>query len=164
MKKTFFLTLPLLMLSACNNQPNESKKDDNGTVETQIVKRYDFELNKDNLWYFIDSAPSERGDGSYATLLYTFQGVLNYAYYDSVVVHFDYDIVGVGVNGNSYYPSTTHKADIEFKLNASGSGVLSLPYSYVPPNAVPTITQDSLYGFQRSLTIKSVSGTVRFVA
>lgn len=162
MKKFLILLLPVLMLSACNsNQPNASK-DDSGATETNTTKRYEFELTKDNLWYFVDSAPSETGNTNYKTLYYTFQGVLSYAYYDNVVIHLDYDIVGMGKPGSYSYPTTTHKADIEFKLNASGSGVLTLPYDYVPTNAVPTITQTDLYGFNRSLTIKSVSGTVRF--
>lgn len=152
------------MLIACNSYQSSSSKDDNGATETNTAKRYEFELTKDNLWYFVDSAPSETGNNTYKTLYYTFQGVLSYAYYDNVVIHLDYDIVGMGEPGSgiSIYPTTTHKADVEFKLNASGSGVLTLPYDYVPTNAVPTITETNLYGFNRSLTIKSVSGTVRF--
>lgn len=161
MKKILFL-IPFLLISACTNRTNASKTDDSGATETNTAKRYEFELTKDNLWYFVDSAPSETGNNNYKTLYYTFQGVLSYAYYDNVVIHLDYDIVGMGEPGSFTYPTTTHKADIEFKLNASGSGVLTLPYDYVPANATPTITQTNLYGFNRTLTIKSVSGIVRF--
>lgn len=161
MKKLLFL-IPFLLISACTNRTNTSKTDDSGATETQTAKRYEFDLNEDNFWYFVDSAPSETGNNYYKTLLYTFEGVLKFAYYDNVIVHLDYNIVGAGEPGSPYYPSTSHKADIEFKLNASGSGVLTLPYNYVPANAIPTITQTDLYGFNRSLTIKSVSGTVRF--
>ena len=157
MKKALFV-LPLLMLSACNNQQAASPTNGCCVVGASETQRYAFELNAENMWYFIDSEPSETG-GMNSTLFYTFQGVLSFAYYDNVIVHLDYDIVGIG---GSMYPSTTHKADVAFKLNASGSGVLSLPCDYVPQNAEPEIPGTSLYGFNRSLTIKSVSGTVRF--
>lgn len=162
MKKFLILLLPVLLLTACNSSQLTSSKDDDGAIETNTDKRYEFELTKNNLWYFVDSTPSVTGNSNFETLYYTFQGVLSYAYYDNVVIHLDYDIIGKGEPGGFTYPTTTHKADIEFKLNASGSGVLTLPYDYVPTNAVPTITQTDLYGFNRSLTIKSVTGTVRF--
>ena len=136
MEKKIFVgitTLALIIgLAACtSNQPNTSStsissKDDGGAKETDKTQRYEFNLTKDNLWYFIDSAPSESGNSNYKTLYYTFQGVLSYAYYENVVIHFDYDIVGMGEPGSYMYPTTTHKADIEFKLNASGSGLLTL--------------------------------------
>lgn len=165
MKKILFL-LPIFLLVSCNssqlNTSLNSLKNDGDATETDKTQRYEFSLTKDNLWYFIDSSPSDNGNNSYKTLYYTFQGVLSYAYYENVIIHLDYDIVGMGEPGSYMYPTTTHKADIEFKLNASGSGILSLPYDYVPSNAVPAISETTLYGFERTLTIKSVSGIVRF--
>ena len=162
---TAFLVATSLIATACtSNQQTSlpiSSKDDGGATETDKTQRYEFSLTKDNLWYFIDSEYSVT-NGNYYSCIYTFAGVLSYAYYENVVIHLDYDIVGMGEPGSYMYPTTTHKADIEFKLNASGSGLLTLPYDYVPSNAVPAITQTDLYGFTRTLTIKSVSGIVRF--
>ena len=163
MKKVLVL-LPILLLSACGANRNNSNLPSSSTdaVETDKTQRYEFELNKDNLWYFIDSTYSTSGSESYKTCIYSFQGVLSYAYYDHVIVYLDYDIVGMGEQGSPYYPSTTYKAKIQFELNAAGNGILSLSYDYVPENAVPKITAQTLYGFNRSLTITSVTGVVRF--
>ena len=162
MKKMLLFLLPILMLTACNDQPSESKKNDSGATETSTTQRYEFDLTKDNLWYFIESAQSTTGNNNYTTLHYVFKGVLSYAYYDNIVINIKYSLVGKGEPGSPYYPSTSHTADIAFKLNAAGSGTLSLSYEYVPENAVPTITQSNVSGFDRSLEITSVTGTVRF--
>lgn len=159
MKKMLFI-LPILILSACNsNQPSNVQTSGSEIVDSSTIQYYEFDLNKNNLWYFIDSTPSESDNGSLRTLYYTFQGVLNYAYYENVVVHLDYDM---SIYDSYSQTTSTHKAGIEFKLNASGSGVLSLPYDYVPNNAIPSISESTLYGFDRLLTIKSVSGKVKF--
>lgn len=149
------------MLAACNsNQPSTSQPSpsSNEATETDKTQRYEFALTKDNLWYFIDSAYSTSGNSNYYSCVYTFAGVLSYAYYDNVIVHLDYDIIGQG----GYNPTGTYKADIEVKLNAAGNGGVSLAYDYIPSNITPAFSGDSLYGYNRSLTIKSVSGTVRF--
>jgi hypothetical protein len=159
MKKMLLFLLPFLMLAACNNEPT---RNENGATETSTTQRYAFDLTKDNLWYFIESAQSSTGNSTYTTLHYTFKGVLSYAYYDNVVVNIRYSLVGRGEPGSSSYPSTSHTADIAFKLNAAGSGTLSLSYEYVPENAVPAITQNNVSGFNRSLNIMSVTGVVRF--
>lgn len=162
MKKTLLLLLPVLILASCNsNQPNsssDSSKQNTEATETDKTQRYEFNLTKDNLWYFIDSSYSLSSNNDYYSCIYVFEGVLSYAYYDNVVIHFDYDIVGKG----GYNPTGTYKADIELKLNAAGNGGVNLPYDYVPANITPTFSGDSLYGYNRSLSIKSVSGTVRF--
>ncbi|MBO5578413.1 MAG: hypothetical protein J5955_04885 [Bacilli bacterium] len=159
MKKLLLFLLPILMLSACNSNQSTSSKDDSGATETDKAKRYEFDLTKDNLWYFIDSAYSTSGNSNYYSCNYVFQGVLSYAYYDNVIVHLDYNIVG---QGGGYYPEGTYYADIEVKLNAAGNGGVSLDYEYIPSNITPAFTGTSLYGYSRTLSIKSVSGTVRF--
>ena len=162
MRKFLILLLPVLMLTGCNSNQPSSSKDDSGATETNTTKRYEFELTKHNLWYFVDSAQSTTGNNNYTTLHYAFQGVLSYAYYDNVVINLKYSLVGKGEPGSPYYPSTSHTAAIAFKLNAAGSGTLSLSYEYVPENAVPNITQSDVSGFNRTLEITSVTGTVRF--
>ena len=165
MKKIFLMILPLLMLTACDSKENKTSKtsttEEGFTTETNENKKYEFALTMDNYWYFIDAFQTQTGSNN-TTLVYTFEGVLSFAYYDHVVFHIDYDIVGRGQPGDFHYPTTTHKADIEVKLNAGGNGGVSLPQDYVPENAIPSISENTLSGFYRTLTIKSVSGTVRF--
>ena len=151
------------MLASCgSSQPSISSasissNDDGGAKETDKTQRYEFNLTKDNLWYFIDSEYSVTS-GNYYSCVYTFAGVLNYAYYENVVIHLDYDIVGQG----GIYPTGTYKADVEVKLNAAGCGGVSLAYNYIPDNITPEYNETSFYGCNRSLSIKSVSGTIRF--
>lgn len=162
MRKALIILLPVLMLTACaSNQPSsspESSKQNSEATETDKTQRYEFSLTKDNLWYFIDSSYSLSSNNEYYSCIYTFDGVLSYAYYDNVIIHLDYDIVGKG----GIYPTGTYKADIEVKLNAAGNGGVTLAYEYVPTNITPSFSGDSLYGYNRSLSIKSVSGMVRF--
>ncbi len=163
MKKIILLLISSVMLMGCHgSKTNQETTSSTDVVETDKTQRYEFDLTKDNLWYFIDSAYSTANSSSYYyTCIYTFSGVLSYAYYENVTIYLDYDIVR-NYEGGGNYPSETHKAKIEFKLNAGGNGVLSLPYDYVPENAVPKITGSTLYGYSRTLTITSVTGKVKF--
>lgn len=155
-----------LLLTSCGiNNETISETQQNNNISSNAVERHEIELNKNNLSYYVDVSFSYfNTSGNYReTHTCTISGVLSYALYDNVVVTLNYDIVGRGEPGSYSYPTTTHQAKIEVKLNAGGGGYVALPYDYVPSNAIPAITQDNLSGFDRSLSVASVTGRVLYV-
>ena len=166
MRKGIFLLLPLILITGCTNNASTQNQDQSNKQEqiseTDKTVRYDIALTKDNLWYYIDYSFTSSGNSDYETVSCSFAGVLSYAYYDNVVIKMNYNIVGRGEPGSIYYPSTSHVAKVELKLNAAGCGGLAYKYDYVPENATPAITQGSLSGFNRSFEITAVEGMVHF--
>ena len=148
------------MLCSCGtNKSGVSSNDPNAPIETEKVKRYEFDLSLDNYWYFIDVTSENTSTHNAGYIDYSFKGVLSYAYYENVSFVIDYRIHG---EGGIYHPSGDYQADIIMKLNASGSGVFYLKYDFIPDNFTPSFTGDSVSDYQRSSSIKSVSGKVIF--
>ena len=155
-----------LLLTSCNtNSETTTESQQNADTQSIAVERHEVELNKDNLSYYVNvSFDYFNTTGNYReTYTCTLSGVLSYAFYDNVVVTLNYDIVGKGEPGSYSYPTTTHQAKVDVKLNAAGGGYVALPYDYVPSNAVPAIEQTNLSGFNRSLSVASVAGKVIYI-
>ena len=136
----------LFVLCGCNPPEKES----NGGV-TSVG------LTLDNmgtyLSYFttgVDGAPRE----NYSI---AFEGVLNFALYDNVVVTLN---LGLFYTNNS----TTRNYQKELKLNAAGSGSSTLYYSDGKiDHEIDTETgYDNLMNYRITWSIKSISGSVKY--
>lgn len=161
MKKLILVLLSVFILSSCNSNSNKvtPPKDDKAITETPATKKYEINLNKSNLWRFVDSEYSPDEYINNYRCIYVFRGVLSYAYYDNVVIYLKYKII---CRGGFCDSEPTYYANIEVKLNAAGNGGVSLDRKYIPRNITPAFNGESFDRYNRSLSIESISGTVRF--
>ena len=166
------IILPIIMiipfaLCGCDNtnKVNNSSKNESSNiigVETDKTKRYDIDLTVNNYWKYLDiTGDFEASYYSYKSLSYSVSGVLSYAYYEDVMITFDY----CGGYYNSYTNTKNDKeyhANIYANLNAAGNDSGSIAYNYVPTNITPEFKDDSFYSYDRKLSIKSITGTIHF--
>ena len=134
----------------------------NGT-EVLSSKRYEIKLNKNNYWEYLDisgnldvSANETVSRGVYKNVSCTIEGVLNFAYYENVIVTMDYYIY----DSNKEY----HNADVVIELNASGSAFKELQYTFLPENAEPKFDSQTtnLANYNRKLSLKDITGMIYF--
>lgn len=161
MKKLIFFLASLLTLASCSSlssvqqSPSESQQ----VVETDKAKRYEFDLDKDNYWRYLDLSISKTSQNEYYSLEVTFSGVLSFAYYENVVATFAFQASGTGGVGGVYQ---TFTATIKAELNAAGCFHRIYSYEYIPENITPTFNGTSLYGYERTMTLFSITGKVLF--
>ncbi len=158
--KRHLLLAALIAATICScggngtDKNSDSSSDGNLITKNSEAKHYEFDLTVENYWKFIN-VEITKGTTSYYTVACTFNGVLSFAYYEDVKFVASYKIQGTSAN---------YEAKITKELNAGGNGSIVLPYDYVPENITPSFNGSNLYGYERSLTIESVSGKVLFSA
>lgn len=158
----------IINLSSCNETVSRDSDCLNSSVyETDKIKRYDISLNTENYWKYIDiTGVFDLNKNKYDYLIYKINGVLSFAYYEDIIITFDYYVHQI--NGTTEY---NHHADIEVKLNAGGNCQESIiRYDDVSYNFTPALVSHmygqnnvtSLYDYDRHLSVKNISGIVRF--
>ena len=160
MKRFFFLLLSPLLLISCATATNPSSASTAAEViETDKTKRYDIDLNTSNYWKYLDLSIAKTSQNVYYGLQLDIDGVLTFAYYEDVVMTFDYVATGTGGVGGTM---ATYTGTVSVALNAAGSYHQTYSYEFIPENVSPTFQGSSFYGYERSMTLKSIKGMVHF--
>lgn len=150
MKRLLMILIPFITLCSCsgvNNEPIASSD----VVETEKNKRYEIDLNLDNYWKYFEESGNTNASG-YNSLTFSIKGVLSYAYYEDVYISFYVKVNDV------VYP----KLSQSIELRADGYGTIT-PITYDTVFMKNAYGQDvSLYSYQRSIYVKSISGKVIF--
>ncbi len=141
------LSICLLCLSGCGAKDNKQTR--------RVV-----ELNNSNCWKYltITEGTTVAAPQTETALSGSIRGVLDYAYYEDVVVTYE---LAVRMDGAEW--DNTKRYEVKVKLNAAGDAEFEIEYTGV---AVPSIGNADienpmeLYGFYRNLFFKSVSGKV----
>lgn len=141
------LSICLLCLSGCEVKDNKQTR--------RVV-----ELDNSNWWTYLTIAEGTTvaAPQTETALSGSIRGVLDYAYYEDVVVTYE---LAVRMNGAEW--NNAKRYEVEVKLNAAGDAEFEIVYNGI---AVPSIGNANienpmeLYGFYRNLFFKSVSGKV----
>ena len=118
------------------------------------------ELNNSNCWKYltITEGTTVAEPQTETALSGSIRGVLDYAYYEDVVVTYE---LAVRTNGAEW--NDAKRYEVQVKLNAAGDAEFEIVYNGI---AVPSVGSAmienpmELYGFYRNLFFKSVSGKV----
>ena len=161
MKRTvlFLLVVSMLLfhLSGC-------------TGADQKQTRRVVELDDSNYWKYlaVSADPSELAEAETETVLTgAVRGVLDYAYYEDVVVTFEVRYREERAGGSR--PSDIKSYEVKVKLNAAGDAEFIVDYTGAAAevNGVGDAFAEhpaELFWFYRNLWFKSVSGKVIFTA
>ena len=145
--------------SAANNTADSNQATTDSTtpvIQQPINNQRVIELNMDNYQSFLTCSTGNISSVS---------GVLLYAYYENVVV--TYNVI---YQPKSYYPGAdSYQGDFSIVLNAAGNATFSIESSDVLAvlkpvngNSYEDLTDLGLAGYDKTITLKSVSGKVIF--
>ena len=145
-----FLLNGLAITSCSNNTSNHiSSATEKETSQSDTSKDYrQFDLTMDNFahFFYFKEYPASPLNGSTDPGGYEVIGVLNYAYYDNVVVTFDVD-----------YEYHRYTGEYSITLNAAG-------YVYFPANDKNLLTAIGCTNFKRlgdkKVTLTNITGTI----
>ena len=139
------------------------------TAADQTQTRRVVELDNSNYWKYlaISADPTKLAEAETETVLTgSVRGVLDYAYYEDVIVTFEVRYRKERAGGS---PSDIKSFDVEVELNAAGEAEFKVDYTgiAVAVNGVGSAYVENpaeLFWFYRNLDFKSVSGKVIFTA
>ena len=141
------LSICLLCLSGCGAKDNKQTR--------RVV-----ELNNSNCWQYLTiyEGTTVAETQTETALSGSIRGVLNYAYYEDVVVTYE---LAVRMNGAEW--NNAERYEVKVKLNAAGDAEFEIVSTGIAVASIGSAYIENpmeLYGFYRNLDFKSVSGKV----
>lgn len=139
MKKVFiplFFSICLLCMTGCASTNGQIQTTDTPSNDATVMEKHIVSITADNYQKFLTVEKNVVDGGSSSTSYHYFRGALSYAFYDNVIITYNYHSSGTSDD------TITEK---KLSLNAGGCGTI--------------ITSNSRYG-NSSYEITNVTGTI----
>lgn len=131
---SILLLICILCFVGCNSNNGKVQNTGTSSTEVSVMEKHVVNITKENYQKFITIEELSVVGSNYSTFYHYFRGALSYAYYDNVIVTYNY------ISNNTITEKTLY-------LNAGGCGTIT--------------TSGSRYG-SSSYEIVNVTGTITY--